>query len=133
MACTMYPGMPVGQFGIRPGPMMASADFVTIDIEGRGGHAARPAFRDRYGLGRRADRQQHPVACVAQHRSAEIGGGVDLHVSRRHDRQRHSRRPRKLRGTARSLSPDVRDLIGRSVCTRLSEGTAKVSWCDGES
>jgi metal-dependent amidase/aminoacylase/carboxypeptidase family protein len=37
-----YPGMPVGEFGIRPGPTMASADFVTIDIEGVGSHAARP-------------------------------------------------------------------------------------------
>ena len=37
-----YPGMPVGEFGIRPGPMMAAADALTIDIEGVGGHAARP-------------------------------------------------------------------------------------------
>ena len=37
-----YPGMPVGAFGIRPGPMMAAADALTIDIEGVGAHAARP-------------------------------------------------------------------------------------------
>ena len=37
-----YPGMPLGQFGIRPGPLMAAADHLTIDIEGVGGHAARP-------------------------------------------------------------------------------------------
>ena len=37
-----YPGLPVGEFAIRPGPMMAAADRVDIDIEGRGGHAARP-------------------------------------------------------------------------------------------
>src|SRR5215218_2243814 len=37
-----YPGLPVGQFAIRPGSLMASADHVTIDIEGVGGHAARP-------------------------------------------------------------------------------------------
>jgi len=37
-----YPGMPVGAFGIRPGPVMASADYITIDIEGLGAHAARP-------------------------------------------------------------------------------------------
>src|SRR5579884_1757568 len=37
-----YPGLPVGQFAIRPGPLMAAADRLTIDIEGRGGHAARP-------------------------------------------------------------------------------------------
>ena len=37
-----YPGMPVGQFAIRSGPIMAAADMLTIDIEGKGGHAARP-------------------------------------------------------------------------------------------
>src|SRR6202050_1736326 len=37
-----YPGLPLGQFGIRTGPMMASPHHITIDIEGKGGHAARP-------------------------------------------------------------------------------------------
>src|SRR5439155_16826856 len=37
-----YPGLPVGQFAIRPGPQMAAADRLTIEIEGKGGHAARP-------------------------------------------------------------------------------------------
>src|SRR5258708_3601731 len=37
-----YPGMPVGAFGIRSGPMMAAADYLVIDIEGVGAHAARP-------------------------------------------------------------------------------------------
>ena len=36
------PGLPVGHFAIRPGPMMAAADRFTITIEGKGGHAARP-------------------------------------------------------------------------------------------
>jgi len=36
------PGIPVGHFAIRPGPMMASTDRFTIVIEGKGGHAARP-------------------------------------------------------------------------------------------
>src|ERR1700726_1588823 len=37
-----YPGLAVGEFAIRPGPMMAAADRVLIEIEGRGAHAARP-------------------------------------------------------------------------------------------
>ena len=37
-----YPGMPVGAFGIRAGAVMAAADYITIDIEGVGAHAARP-------------------------------------------------------------------------------------------
>src|SRR5262245_58786277 len=37
-----YPGLPVGQFALRPGPLMAAADRIVIEIEGKGGHAARP-------------------------------------------------------------------------------------------
>ena len=36
------PGIPVGQFAINPGPMMAAADRLYLDIEGRGAHAAKP-------------------------------------------------------------------------------------------
>jgi amidohydrolase len=36
------PGLPVGAFAIRPGPIMASADHFTVVIRGKGGHAARP-------------------------------------------------------------------------------------------
>ncbi|HEY0910471.1 MAG TPA: M20 aminoacylase family protein [Bradyrhizobium sp.] len=36
------PGIPVGSFAIRPGPIMASTDDIDIKIEGLGGHAARP-------------------------------------------------------------------------------------------
>src|SRR5882757_9549278 len=36
------PGIPVGSFAIRPGPIMAGGDAVVIKIEGLGGHAARP-------------------------------------------------------------------------------------------
>jgi hippurate hydrolase len=36
------PGVPLGAFAIRPGPMMAAADRFTITITGKGGHAAKP-------------------------------------------------------------------------------------------
>ncbi|WP_430910119.1 M20 aminoacylase family protein [Methylobacterium sp. sgz302541] len=36
------PGMALGTFAIRPGPIMASTDRFTITVEGRGGHAALP-------------------------------------------------------------------------------------------
>jgi hippurate hydrolase len=36
------PGLPVGAFAIRPGPLMAAADRIRIEVEGRGGHAAWP-------------------------------------------------------------------------------------------
>jgi len=36
------PGLPVGQFAIRPGPLLASSDEFVIKVTGRGGHAAFP-------------------------------------------------------------------------------------------
>ena len=36
------PRLPVGQFAIRPGPLLASVDKAVIEIEGRGGHGASP-------------------------------------------------------------------------------------------
>jgi len=36
------PGIPLGDFAIRPGAFFAAADQFTIDIEGKGGHAAKP-------------------------------------------------------------------------------------------
>jgi len=36
------PGLPVGEFALRSGALMASADFIEVNITGLGGHAARP-------------------------------------------------------------------------------------------
>ncbi|MFT7220613.1 MAG: amidohydrolase [Candidatus Azotimanducaceae bacterium] len=36
------PGMPVGSFAIKPGPMMAAFDIFEITVTGKGGHAAMP-------------------------------------------------------------------------------------------
>ena len=36
------PGLPLGSFAIRPGPIMAATDAIDIRVEGVGGHAARP-------------------------------------------------------------------------------------------
>ena len=37
-----WPGMPAGQFGVRSGPVMASADRFDIEVLGHGAHAAMP-------------------------------------------------------------------------------------------
>lgn len=36
------PGLPIGQFAIRPGPIMAATAEFVITVKGRGGHAAMP-------------------------------------------------------------------------------------------
>ncbi len=48
------PGMPVGRYGIRAGAMMAGAGFFDIEVQGRGGHGARP------------ESTVDPVVCGAQ-------------------------------------------------------------------
>lgn len=37
-----WPALPAGSFGLNPGPMMAAADRICIDITGCGGHGAHP-------------------------------------------------------------------------------------------
>jgi len=37
-----WPGIPVGKFGVLPGPMMASFDIFEIVVTGRGAHGAMP-------------------------------------------------------------------------------------------
>ncbi|GIL01454.1 MAG: amidohydrolase [Alphaproteobacteria bacterium] len=36
------PGLPVGHFALRPGPMLAAADEFTVTVRGAGAHAAMP-------------------------------------------------------------------------------------------
>ena len=37
-----WPGRPTGSFAIRPGPFFAATDLIEIEVEGLGGHAAKP-------------------------------------------------------------------------------------------
>jgi hippurate hydrolase len=116
------PGMPVGSFGIRPGPIMAAADFVTIDIEGRGGHAARPHLAiDTVLVGaqiinniqsivsRNVDPLKSAVISICMFQAGNTDNVLPQTV--------------QLRGTARSFDPAVRDLIEKRL-QEVVEGTA---------
>ena len=117
-----YPGMPVGHFGIRPGPMMASADFITIDIEGVGGHAARPHMGiDTVLVGaqiinniqsivsRNVDPLKSAVVSICMFQAGNTDNVIPQNV--------------RLRGTARSLDAEVRDLLEERL-HQVVEGTA---------
>jgi amidohydrolase len=118
-----YPGMPIGQFAIRTGPMMASTDTISIDIEGVGGHAAWPHFGvDTVLVGAQIVNQLQSIVSrnVDPLHSAVISicmfqAGFTDNVIPQHA---------KLRGTARSLSPKVRDLLQKRV-REVVEGTAR--------
>jgi amidohydrolase len=40
--CHLWTPLPCGEVAVRPGPAMAAADFFTLTITGKGGHAALP-------------------------------------------------------------------------------------------
>jgi hippurate hydrolase len=109
-----WPGMPVGQFAIRPGPMMASYDVFEIVVEGRGSHGAMPhqsidpvvaAAQIVLGLQTIVSRNVKPIdAAVVS--VTQIHGGDTWNVI-----------PESvvLRGTTRCFRRDVRDQMERRI------------------
>ena len=117
-----YPGMPVGEFGIRPGPTMAAADMVTIDIEGVGSHAARPhkgvdavlvgaqIINNIQGIvARNVDPVKAAVVSICMFQAGNTDNVLPQTV--------------RLRGTARSFDAGVRDLLEKRL-QEVVEGTA---------
>jgi hippurate hydrolase len=119
-----YPGFPIGAFAIRPGPMMAAADRITIDIEGLGGHAARPHTSvDTVVVGsaivnalqsivaRNVDPLESAVVSITQFHA----GTADNIIPQ----------TGQLRGTARSLTEATRDVVEQRV-REVAEGAARL-------
>jgi amidohydrolase len=116
------PGMPVGHFALRPGPIMAGADQFTLTIEGKGGHAARPhecvdpvvvASHVIMGLQTIASRNVDPLeSAVVSVCSVRAGDAFNIIPQ-----------TAALLGTVRTLSPAVQDLcesriqaIAENIC-----------------
>jgi hippurate hydrolase len=119
-----YPGLPLGEFGIRSGAMMAAADHIEIAIEGKGGHAARPHLAiDTILVGsqiinqlqsivaRNVDPLQSAVVSICMFQAGHTDNVIPQHA--------------RLRGTARSLTPEIRDLLQARI-TEVIEGTARL-------
>jgi hippurate hydrolase len=119
-----FPGMPVGQFAIRPGPIMASADSLTIDIEGKGGHAARPHLSvDSVLVGAQIINQIQSI--VARNVDPLHAAVVSICMFQAGNADNVIPQTARLRGTARSLAPDVRDLLEKRL-HEVVEGTARL-------
>ncbi|GMG82743.1 M20 aminoacylase family protein [Paralimibaculum aggregatum] len=106
-----YPGLPVGQFAIRPGPIMAAADLFTIRVEGVGGHAARPhacidttlvAAQILTALQSVVARNVDPIENAVVSVTSVDTGPWSHNVIPQHV---------ELTGTARALAEPVRDLV----------------------
>jgi amidohydrolase len=119
-----YPGFPVGDFAIRPGPMMAAADRITIDIEGLGGHAARPHTTiDTVLVGAQMINQIQSIVA----RNVDPLESSVVTITQFHAGTADNIIPQtaQLRGTARSLTSETRDLVERRL-HEVVEGTAKL-------
>jgi amidohydrolase len=115
-----WPGLPVGEFAIRPGPMMAAFDIFEITVAGRGAHAAMPHL----GI--------DPVVAAAQivnglqtiaSRSIDPLQGAVVSVTQIHGGDTWNVIPDSvvLRGTTRSFDPAVRDMLEPAI-RRVAEG-----------
>ncbi len=119
-----YPGLPLGQFAMRSGPIMAAADHLSIDIEGVGGHAARPHFAvDTVLVGaqivnqiqsivsRNVDPLESAVVSICMFEAGKTDNVIPQHA--------------RLQGTARSLTPKVQELLEKRL-REVVEGTARL-------
>jgi len=115
-----WPGLPVGQFAILPGPMMAAFDIFEIGIKGRGAHAAMPhlaidpivaAAQVVNSLQTITSRNVHPleaaVVSVTQFHGGDTWNVIPENVV--------------LRGTTRAFSPTVRDQLEPAI-RRIANG-----------
>ena len=117
-----WPGLPVDSFAIRPGPLMAASDRFDIVVTGRGTHAAMPQLGRDPVLA-----AAHLVLALQAIVAREVAPAEQavVSVTEVHGGDAYNVIPPEvtLRGTARSFTPEVRDLIER----RMAEVAAGVA------
>jgi amidohydrolase len=119
------PGIPVGSFAIRPGPIMASTDAVNIHIEGRGGHAARPHLSiDSVMVGAQLIVALQSIVS----RSVDPLESAVVSMCEFHAGSTRNVIPQtaEIRGTVRTLTAEMRALVEKRV-REVVEGTARIT------
>ena len=113
-----WPSMRPGSIGIRPGPMMAAADRISIDITGRGGHGAH-AYMTVDPVLVSAHIITAIQSIVSRNANPIDSAVISICAMQAGDMGAFSVVPGKasLVGTVRTFSPDVQNMIER----RLSE------------
>jgi hippurate hydrolase len=118
------PGIPAGQFAIRPGPLLAASDAIFIDITGKGGHAARPhECIDPVLVGSHIVTALHSI--VSRNVDPLKSGVISICMFHSGEALNVIPATAQLQGTARTLAPEVRDLIERRV-VEVAETTARL-------
>ncbi len=108
------PGLPVGRFAVRPGPIMASTDTFAVTIRGRGGHAAIPQLAvDPILAGAALVQALQQVAA----RNVDPLGSVVVSVTRFHGGFANNVIPEtaEVSGTVRALDEATRTLAERRI------------------
>lgn len=117
-----FPGIPLGDFAIRSGPITAATDEFAIVVEGYGAHAARPNLAiDPVLIGSAivqnlqsiASRNVDPLECVVLSTTMFHAGRVFNIIPQ----------IAELRGTIRTLNPAIRDMVEKRFHT-IVENTA---------
>ena len=119
------PGIPVGQFAIRPGPIMAATDSLDIKITGLGGHAARPHICiDSVLVGAQVITALQSIVS----RSVDPLESAVISVCEFHAGNARNVIPQtaELRGTIRTLTPEVRELVEKRV-REVVAGVAQIT------
>lgn len=113
------PGIPVGTFAIKPGPMMAAADQFDIVVTGKGGHAAKP--HECIDTTLTAAQIIVALQSIVSRNIDPLKNAVVSVCTVATDSTAHNVIPQvvKLKGTARSLDPAVR--------AQLEEGIKRVA------
>ncbi|ARC88259.1 M20 aminoacylase family protein [Rhodovulum sp. MB263] len=117
------PGIPVGAFAIRPGPIMAATDEFDIIVTGRGGHAAKPHYCIDTTLV--AAHIVVALQSIAARNADPLKQLVVSVCSFRTDSEAYNVIPQTvlLKGTVRTLEEGMRDLAEARV-TAVAEATA---------
>jgi amidohydrolase len=108
------PGIPVGSFAIRPGPIMAATDAIDIRIEGLGGHASRPhKCIDSVLVGSQLiSALQQVVARNVDPLESAVISICEFHAG---TARNVIPQTAELHGTVRTLTPEVRELVEKRV------------------
>jgi hippurate hydrolase len=108
------PGLPVGSFALREGPIMAATDAIDIRIEGVGGHAARPhKCIDSVLVGAQlVTALQSIVSRTIDPLDSAVISVCEFHAG---NARNVIPQTAELKGTVRTLTPEVRDLIEKRV------------------
>ena len=119
------PGIPVGSFAIRSGPIMASTDAIDINIDGLGGHAARPhKCLDSVLVGAQLITALQQIVS----RSVDPLDSAVISMCEFHAGNARNVIPQTavLRGTVRTLTTEVRELIEKRV-KEVVAGVAQIT------